>query len=96
MRGHPRLEPLNTAHVLIFYDHAVGDGVSMCRVFADWLDAATRNVEMTLPMAPLPFVAPLSRLFWSPAVRRFGDLFGAIVAPMLTPSFLVAMVRRCR
>lgn len=55
-------EPPRTAHVIVMYDHTVGDGASVPRVFADWLAAATRDVSATAPLAPRPLVASLTRI----------------------------------
>lgn len=51
-----------TAHVIVLYDHTVGDGASVPRVFADWLAAATRDISASLPFTPRPLVASLTRI----------------------------------
>lgn len=94
LAGRPGVEPAGTAHVLVFYDHTVGDGTSLCRVFADWLAAATRDVATTAPLPSRPLVASLARIFRDPATRRLSDrIKAAFVVPSLTQERVVSLVR---
>ena len=88
-------EAPGTAHVLVLYDHTVGDGASLCRVFADWLAAATRDVSTTTPLPPRPLAPSMATVVSHPVTRRLNDrVVAALVLPFMTPARIVARVSR--
>jgi hypothetical protein len=95
LRGSPEEAP-DTAHVIILYDHTVGDGASMCRVFADWLAAATRDTAATSPLPSLARAPSLTRIFRAPGTRRLADSLVLTIVPKITPAFVTNQVRHTR